>query len=171
MKLDIWVWIVADVLSTSLSIPDASAQFGRMGGAFGGARGGRGDRGTRGGDAQGNNRENRNERPVGAPDANSFEQIDYRLSLLQEDIKLTAEQSAAWQAFASKARSYAGDLARERTRGAAATPANPPPAKQRAATHRPGGRQCAEPLGRPRRSRNIGKGLVSDPEPLAKGFG
>ena len=129
MKLASAVLVVAIIASTSLSIPDASAQFGGMGGPFGGARGGRMDRGGRGGESQGINRESRNERPVVTPDSNSFEQIDYRLSLLQEDIKLTAEQSAAWQSFASKARAYAGDLARERTRGAVAVPANlPPPA-------------------------------------------
>jgi len=118
MKPENLVLAVAIIVATCVSIPDASAQFG---GSFGGARG---SRGSRGGESQGGNRDNRNQRPAAAPDANSYEQIDYRLSLLQEDIKLTAEQSAAWQAFASKARSYVGDLAHERSRGAGATPDN-----------------------------------------------
>jgi hypothetical protein len=97
---------------------DAEAQFGGFGGGMGGSRGGRsGSRG--GGDSQGGNQGgNRNERLVQqAPEANNYEQTEYRLSLFQEDLRVTAEQSAAWQAFAGKTRAYASDLAREKARG------------------------------------------------------
>ena len=124
MKLDKVFSAAVIVLTLAVLVPDASAQLGGMGGAFGGARGGR----TRGGDSQTGNRENRNERPAVALEANSYEQIDYRLSVLQEDLKLTAEQSAAWQSFAGKARAYVSDLAREASRGTVSISANTPQA-------------------------------------------
>lgn len=71
----------------------------------------RGDRPSR---ADGGNQENRYERPL--IDAESYEQIDYRLSMLETDLKLTPAQVPAWQAFAESVRNYATDLARERGR-------------------------------------------------------
>ena len=102
---------------------EASAQFG---GAFGGTRPGRGGA-ARGGETQGAPRESRNERPVVAPDVNSPEQIDYRLSLLQEDLKLVGEQNAVWHRFAGNAHAYVGDIARERSRGGGSPAVSAPP--------------------------------------------
>lgn len=101
---------LAVLFSAALVVADANAQFG---GIFGGSKSGRGG-GNRGGDAQNNNQQGSNERRVAAPDPTSYEQIEYRISYLQDDLKLTGEQTGPWQAFAAKARAYAGDLARER---------------------------------------------------------
>lgn len=104
------------ILSCVLALPillamaSADAQWGGgMGG--GGMRGFRGDRPNR---AESATRESRNERPM--VDAESYEQIDYRLSMLETDLKLTPGQGPAWRAFAESVRGYAGDLARERSR-------------------------------------------------------
>lgn len=86
------------------------AQFGGrggLGGVFGGARGGSRD--------QGNRQDNRINRPV-QQENNSYEQMEYRLSLLEEDLHLQPNQIASWESFAGKVRAYAGDLARERAR-------------------------------------------------------
>lgn len=106
------------LLSATVLISDAEAQSGGIGGIFGGSRGSRGGRGS---DTQGSNRETRNERTVAGPDTNSYELIEYRLSLFQEDLKLKPEQNDAWQSFARMTRAYAGDIARERARGMRAT--------------------------------------------------
>ena len=116
---------LAILFSATLVISDAEAQSGGIGGIFGGGRSGRSSRGS---DGQGSNRESRNERTVAMPDSNSYELIEYRLSLFQEDLKLKPEQNDAWQSFANKTRAYAGDLARERAKAmrtatGAATPA------------------------------------------------
>jgi len=100
-------------VSAALLVADASAQFGGIFGSGQGRRSG----GNRGADTQGGNQQSRNERPAAAPDPNSYEQIEYRLSLLQEDLKLTGEQNGTWQTFAAKTRAYAGDVARERASG------------------------------------------------------
>jgi hypothetical protein len=114
---------VALCVAAILAISDAHAQFGGFGGGLGGARQGRGNRG---GDSPGAARESRNERPVPAADPNSYEQIDYRLSLLQDDLKMSAGQYSAWQAFAGKVREYALDLARERNRNTSASAVGAP---------------------------------------------
>ena len=114
---------LAALCSASLLISDASAQFGGGGGVFGGGRSG--GKGSRGGDSQGSNTTSRNERQVAPPEANSYEQTEYRLSLLQEDLKLRNEQNDAWQFFAGKVRAYAGDLARERARSMRTSYADP----------------------------------------------
>ena len=104
--------LLAIGLTVLLPISDASAQ---LGGIFGGGSG-RGSRGNRG-DSSGATRNGNNERLISpAPDANSYEQIEYRLSLLQDDLKLTPGQTPVWQGFAAKVRVYAGDMARERAR-------------------------------------------------------
>ena len=66
-------------------------------------------------DAQKSNQDNRNDRPAEA----SYEQIEYRLVLLEESLKLAPEQKNGWQNFAEKARAYAADIARERAQNAA----------------------------------------------------
>ncbi len=51
--------------------------------------------------------------------AEAYADIEYRLSLLQDDLELQPEQRASWNAFAEQVRAYAGDLARERARAIA----------------------------------------------------
>ena len=107
--------LLTTLLSICMLVPDAYAQFGGIGGMGGNRSGRMGGRNS--GDSQSGSRDSRNERPVTAPDASSYEQTEYRLSLLEDDLHLTPDQSAAWLSFSSKARTYAGDLARERARG------------------------------------------------------
>ena len=122
MKPHRTVVIAAVLISAFLMISDAAAQFGGSGGIFGGGRSG--GKGGRGGDSHGGGIGSRNERQVTPPDANSYEQIEYRLSLLQEDLKLQADQTGSWQSFAAKTLAYAGDLAREHVREAQMSYAN-----------------------------------------------
>jgi len=94
----------------ALGATDSYAQFGGrggLGGVFGGSRGGNRD--------QGNRQDNRINRPA-QQESDSYEQMEYRLSLLEEDLHLQPNQSAAWESFAGKVRAYAGDLARVRAR-------------------------------------------------------
>lgn len=107
---------LAVLLSSFLLIHDAYAQFG---GTWGGSRSSRGERGSRSEAPV-----NREARQVAMPDANSYEQIEYRLSLFEEDLKLTAGQNKPWQAFAANVRAYAADLARERAHGMSASAAS-----------------------------------------------
>ena len=94
-----------------LGMSSASAQFG--GGGLGNKqRSGSSDRNRS--DAQKNNQDSRNERPAEA----SYEQIEYRLVLLEESLKLESQQQSNWQNFAEKARAYAADMARERAQNA-----------------------------------------------------
>jgi hypothetical protein len=102
------------MLVVALGATDSYAQFsggrGGMGGMSGGGRSGNRDQ---------SNQENRNNnRPV---QEDTYEQMEYRLSLLEEDLHLRPEQRAAWEAFAGRVRAYASDLARARPR--AMTPA------------------------------------------------
>jgi chromosome segregation ATPase len=46
----------------------------------------------------------------------TYEQIETSLSRLEESLKITPEQNKAWGNFATKVRSYASDIARERAR-------------------------------------------------------
>jgi hypothetical protein len=118
MNIRLWTVVGAAITCGALLVADAAAQFGGgLGGGMGSSRAGRGGRT---GDAATGARESRNERPLPAPDPSSYEQIDYRLSLLQEDLKLSAAQYATWQGFTEKVRAYAMDLARERQRATAA---------------------------------------------------
>ena len=94
----------------ALVATDSFAQFGGrggLGGVFGGSRGGNRD--------QGNRQGNRNDRPA-QPVSDSYEQMEYRLLPLEEDLHLQPSQIASWESFASKVRAYAGDLARVRAR-------------------------------------------------------
>jgi hypothetical protein len=53
-----------------------------------------------------------------APGANllTYEQIETRLTQLEDGLKITSEQSKAWGNFAIKVRLYASDVAKERAR-------------------------------------------------------
>ena len=93
---------------------DALAQMGGMGGMGGMGSGRRGNRdSSNGSDGGSRGTDGRVERPATMPDANSYVQIDFRLSQLQEALKPTPEQGALWQSFAAKVRAYAEDLSRE----------------------------------------------------------
>lgn len=48
---------------------------------------------------------------------NSPEQIEDRLGMLEEDLRLTAEQRTTWQLYVDRVRAYAADIGRERERG------------------------------------------------------
>ena len=101
------------MLAFSLGSADSRAQFGGgngssrsggLGGMMGGSRGGNRDQG---------NQDSRIGRPV-QPDNESFDQIEYRLTLLEDELHLQKEQVTSWQSFAAKVTAYAGDLARAR---------------------------------------------------------
>ena len=89
----------------------AQAQFGGSGGIFGG-RGGA-PRGDRGMGSTPRSAERGPSRDNFQPDPASYEMIDYRLSMLQDDLKLSPAQQPLWRAFSDKTLAYAGDLARE----------------------------------------------------------
>jgi uncharacterized protein HemX len=90
---------------TLLTALEASAQFGGGGMPGGGMRGGRSrpDGGTK------------EQRPP--VQDNSLEQLEDRLGMLEEELRLSAEQRAAWQAYADKVRALISDIGRERERG------------------------------------------------------
>ncbi len=89
-------FIVFSVLMLAIAAVDASAQMGTRRGS------GRGD-GDRAAKAQ--------EKPQ-----NSVDQLALILAELQEDLKLTADQQPAWDAYARNLEALASDLARERGR-------------------------------------------------------
>ena len=111
--------IVAILLSVGVLLAnDACAQFGGMGGmgGMGGSRGGRG-MGGRGAEPADSSRENRGQPSALRAEPWGYEQLDYRLNLLQVDLNLTqAEPIAAWLNFAAKVRDYGADQARDRAR-------------------------------------------------------
>jgi len=86
--------------STALEV---AAQFG--GGMPGGGM--RGNRNRADGPAT-------NQRPL--VQDNSPEQLEDRLGMLEEDLRLSAEQRAAWQSYADKVRSLINDIGRDRER-------------------------------------------------------
>lgn len=86
---------------------DCNAQFGGRGGILGGSRGANRD--------QGNSQDKRNNRPA-QQQSDSSDLMEYRLSLLEEDLHLQPGQRASWELFAGKVRAYAGDLARVQAR-------------------------------------------------------
>lgn len=92
-----------------------SQAFAQVGGGFGGR-----SHGNRNGDPGGERKPNA-EKAQEAPDPNSYEQINYRLSLIQEDIKPEPGQMDAWLAFTSKVRAYAADVAREKSQSSASS--------------------------------------------------
>jgi hypothetical protein len=91
----------------ALVATESCAQFGGMGGMGGRSRGGGRD--------QGYSQDYRNYRPA-PQDSDSYEQTEFRLQLLEEDLHLQSAQQPAWEAFAGRVRAYAGDLARARAR-------------------------------------------------------
>jgi hypothetical protein len=96
------LWAVIATLVFVLDAIDCNAQFG-----------GRGSRGAN--KDQGNSQDKRNNRPA-QQQSDSSELMEYRLSLLEEDLHLQSGQRASWELFADKVRAYAGDLARVQAR-------------------------------------------------------
>ena len=99
---------VAFLLASSV----ASAQFGGSGGGGGRHRSSATDR---------DRTDTQKSAPSELPAEATYEQIEYRLTLLEESLKLAPEQKADWQNFAIKARAYAADIAREHAQNAAPT--------------------------------------------------
>lgn len=91
---------------TACAAPDLLAQFPPGGGGFpgGGMRGGRHRPDGSGKD----------KRP--AIQENTADLVEYRLELLQEDLKLAPGQENAWIAYADKVRALTSDILRERSR-------------------------------------------------------
>jgi len=101
--------LVALALLSALAATDAFAQFGSRGGMMGGSRGGANR-------DQGNGQDGRNNRSAQQQGIDSYEQTEYRLSLMEEDLHLQPDQRPLWDSFANKVRAYASDLARARAR-------------------------------------------------------
>lgn len=108
-----YAFTLATVLLFTLVATLANAQLGGVGG-MGGKRGGMSDRNRT---EQSNNAQR--ERP--AADGLTYEIVEYRLTLMEEALKLTPAQHNEWQVFAKNVRTYAADVARERARNAAPT--------------------------------------------------
>ena len=124
MKLFALPGITALLLSAGIFLTDdALAQFGGMGGGgmggmggMGGGRSGRG-MGSRTPELSDGAREARGQPSASRADLWSYEQLDYRLNLLQVDLNLTqAEPIAAWLNFAAKVRDHGADQARDRAK-------------------------------------------------------
>ncbi|HKA40925.1 MAG TPA: Spy/CpxP family protein refolding chaperone [Burkholderiales bacterium] len=92
----------------TLAAQDVMAQFG-SGPPEGGMPGGgiRGQRMQRG-------EPPRTQRPATEEDMENM--IDYRLSLLQEDLKLSADQEGVWRSYSDKVHFLLSDITRERRR-------------------------------------------------------
>ena len=89
-------FIVFSVLTLAIAATDASAQMGsRRGSGPGGV--------------------DRSAKPQEKPQ-DSIDQLALILAQLQEDLKLTAEQRAGWDAYARNLEALASDVARERSR-------------------------------------------------------
>jgi hypothetical protein len=89
---------------------DTFAQFGSRGGSGGMMGGSRG-----GGNRDQSGQDNRRNSPVQQA-VDSYEQTEYRLQLMEEDLHLQPAQRPVWDSFATKVRAYASDLARARAR-------------------------------------------------------
>lgn len=50
--------------------------------------------------------------------------VEYRLALLEEDLRLSPGQQIAWQSYAGKMQALASDISRERNRGQPDAPTN-----------------------------------------------
>lgn len=105
--------MLAALATLMLSVTDTMAQ---VGGGFGGGFGGR-SHGNRNGNADqsGSDGKVNSEKRADIPDSNNYEQINFRLSQIQEDLKLESSQLGAWLTFASKVRAYAADITREKS--------------------------------------------------------
>ena len=109
-----WVLIIAAGLAIATESSSFAQISGRgLGGLFGGSRNPRGNT---------QNNPNNPSRPV----ADSYEQTEHRLALMEMDLQLTPQQKETWQAFANKVRAYASDISRERARAGIPPPEGTP---------------------------------------------
>ena len=101
--------IVAATMALALAGADAFAQF-----PGGGQSGGRGGTGATGGMQGGrSSQERRGERAPDTP-VSLMGQVEMQLDRLEEDLRITAAQQPAWDAFARKVIRLADDVARAR---------------------------------------------------------
>jgi hypothetical protein len=106
------VALAAAAVLLAIASTESYAQFGGrngIGGIFGGSS--RGGRGERNGGAQKDAA--RVDHPI-PQDADSYEQTEHRLMLMEVDLRLEPAQKGPWQAFAEKVLAYARDLSHER---------------------------------------------------------
>lgn len=93
------------VLMAFLFTTEVLAQFPGTGGMGGGGMGGRSSRGGRSESGRGTIQA---PRPSNSGDA--FELIEFRLGMLEEDLKLTPAQLKSWDPWAAQVRAIAADL-------------------------------------------------------------
>lgn len=114
------------VLSSAMLVPDVYAQFG--GGVGGGMGGGGGRHGSgerpRGCDSADGKPDAAKGPAAGQQGLVSREQLEYHLGTLKIDLKLTPEQTTAWQAFADHVLALQADMERQRGRTTSAQTAN-----------------------------------------------
>ncbi len=105
-----------------LWVPDAYAQFGGgMGGGMGGgAGGGRHGAGERSKGCGAGEKPDAAKGSVGPQAPLSREQLEYHLGTLQVDLRLTPEQTAAWQTFSDRILALQADMDRQRGRSVSA---------------------------------------------------
>src|SRR4051794_17812365 len=87
----------AAILIAGLFTADSFSQFGGMGGMSGRSHGA-----NRG---ESNSQDKGTKHPT-QQENDTYEQTEYRLSLLEEDLHLQPEQRAAWASFAARVRAY-----------------------------------------------------------------
>jgi hypothetical protein len=110
-------------ISSLLLVPDVYAQFsgGGMGGGPGAGMGG-GRPGDRGKGCDGGEKPGADKGPKGQPpEMMGREQLEYKLSTLQVDLRLTPEQTTLWHAYANHILALESDLSRQRARGVSAS--------------------------------------------------
>ena len=100
------VALAATAVLLAIGGTESHAQFGGRGGIGGPSRGGRGERGAQ-------KDSTHVDRPI-PQDADSYEQTEHRLMLMEVDLRLEPAQKGPWQAFAEKVLAYARDLSHER---------------------------------------------------------
>lgn len=76
----------------------------------------------RGGERNRQNDPAKDQRP--ALQENITDLVEYRLALLEEDLRLSPGQKIAWQSYADKMQALASDVSRERNRGQPDAPTN-----------------------------------------------
>jgi len=120
MLLRIFLVVLFAVTALALPFSDAIAQVGGgFGTGFGGGMSGR-SHGNHNGDSGADHKVNAEKTPE-VPDPTGYEQINYRLSLIQEELKLEPAQLGVWLTFASKVRAFSLDIAREKTYASASS--------------------------------------------------
>ncbi len=119
---NVLILVVAIGLMIAITVPNGFAQqfTGRqiLDNIFNGiSRNRRGD--------QGDNTQKRKNR-VDRPAADSYEQTEHKLALLEAALRLQSQQKEPWESFAARVSDYAGDLSRERARAGIPVPEGTP---------------------------------------------